>query len=361
MLEEAQLVRLYNYSRQLGMEPLVEVNNIPEMAIATKLEAGVIGVNNRNLGNFEVDLDTTTRLMSMKTENTIVAALSGISGPNDVEVYTKSGVDAVLVGEALMRAENTTLFVKKFLVSPQGVSPQAKRELLVNICGTRTVDAAKAAIEAGADLIGMILVKGRKRCVDQETALAISRVVHETKKSSYHEDTGVDVDPGTTEYFIHSATHFRNRRRALLVGVFQNQPLDYILDQQKLLGLDVVQLHGSEPLEWASLIPTPVIRRFGPNDIGLATRGYHALPLLDSASGGSGEKQDLTAIRQRLDVDDDLRIILAGGLTPENVKESLQQLQHHVVAVDVSSGVEEDGVQNVKKITQFITAAKDAV
>ena len=323
----------------------------------------VIGVNNRNLTNFEVDLDTTTRLMSMKTENTIIAALSGISGPNDVKAYTQSGVDAVLVGEALMRAENTALFVESLLGSPEGVRQEGKHDILVKICGTRTPDAAKFAIEAGADLIGIILVTGRKRFVHSDAALSISRIVHETKKpqSQKNPEPEIRTSTGTTEYFQHTASYFRNAHRALLVGVFQNQSLDEILDQQKSLDLDVVQLHGSEPLEWASSIPVPVIHRFGPSDIGLAKRGYHALPLLDSASGGTGEKQDLGAIRQRLHADKGLRIILAGGLTPENVADSIQQVQgpdSNVIAVDVSSGVEEDGSQSLDKIRQFITAAK---
>lgn len=364
MLEEKELKRLYNYSRQLGMEPLVEVNNEAEMATATSLGACVIGVNNRNLTNFEVDLGTTTSLMNMKTQDTIVAALSGISGPDDVKAYMQNGVDAVLVGEALMRAENTAVFVEKLLGSPKGIERETKRDIFVKICGTRTADAAKVAIEAGADLIGIILVEGRKRCVQRDAALAISKIVHDTKKPNAvsEPEQQIAAFPGTTEYFEHTASYFRNPHRALLAGVFQNQPLEYVLDQQQLLDLDIVQLHGSEPLEWASLIPVPVIRRFGPNDIGLARRGYHALPLLDSASGGTGDKQDLSVIRQRLKADNGLRIVLAGGLTPGNVAGSIEQAQgtgSSVVAVDVSSGVEENGSQSLEKIRQFIKAAKE--
>ena len=81
------------------MEPIVEVQNIQEMAIATKLGATVIGINNRDLTSFKVDTSTATRLMDeVKDKKITVAALSGISGPNDVEAYKKSGVAAVLVG-----------------------------------------------------------------------------------------------------------------------------------------------------------------------------------------------------------------------------------------------------------------------
>lgn len=364
MLENNQLQRLYDYSRQLGMEPLVEVNTVEEMGVARKLGALVIGVNNRNLTSFEVDLETTTRLITLKGQDTILAALSGISGPNDVTAYTQSGVDAVLVGEALMRAKDTTAFVQELLGPPRPTmqAPPA-RDLLVKICGTRSPEAARTAIETGAHMIGIILVEGRKRCVDRDTALAISKMVHETQKprTEVGEETSSSASSAATDFFKHTANFFRHNHRALLVGVFQDQPLEYILAQQKLLNLDVVQLHGLEPVEWALLIPVPVIRRFGPNDPGVGNRGYHALPLIDSASGGTGQKQDLAAIEKLLTSDKELRIILAGGLEPANLGPIVRQLRTYgdrLVAVDVSSGVEEKGVQSLERIRDFITAAK---
>ena len=364
MLEKEQLQRLYNYSRQLGMEPLVEVNTVEEMEIARNLGAIVIGVNNRNLTNFEVDLETTTRLMDMKGKDAIVAALSGISGPKDVESYTKGGVDAVLVGEALMRAENTAAFVEELLGSANHVRRKSyKDRLLVKICGTRTPAAAREAVAAGADMVGIILVEGSKRYVNSEVALAISKTVHETRKAGPFIDRAAITDYAdrAVDYFGHTVKYFQSSHQALLVGVFQNQPLEYILAQQRLLSLDVVQLHGSEPVEWASLIPVPVIHRFGPTDHELGRRGYHALPLLDSASGGTGQKQDLAAVRGLLASDHNIRIILAGGLDPENVRDTVEQLKSYsprLVAVDVSSGVEENGRQSHEKIKNFIAAAK---
>lgn len=366
MLEYSQLQRLYDYSRRLGMEPLVEVNTIEEMAVAKKLGALVIGINNRNLTNFEVDLETTTRLMDLKSQDTIIAALSGISGPKDVTAYIQSGVDAVLVGEALMRAKDTSAFVQELLGPPRLTLQAApERDLLVKICGTRSPEAARTAVEAGAHMIGIILVEGRKRYVEREAALAISKVVHETQRprNKVNEEILSNVSSAATDFFKQVAIFFRHNPRALLVGVFQNQSLEYILAQQKLLDLDVVQLHGSEPVEWALLIPVPVIRRFGPNDVGVGRRGYHALPLIDSASGGTGQKQDVAAIDKLLTSDKDLRIILAGGLEPANVGTIIRQLQAYgdrLVAVDVSSGVEENGVQSLGRIRDFIAAAKRA-
>lgn len=363
MLDEEELTRLYKYSQSLGMEPLVEVNTVEEMEIAVKLGSKVIGVNNRNLTSFEVDMDTTTRLMNMVSEDTILCALSGISGPQDVKPYQQAGVGAVLVGEALMRAKDTAKFITELLGGNEAdVKDTEKRKLLVKICGTRSAEAAKTAIDAGADLVSMILVKGRTRCVSTETALAISQVVHETSRASPTSKPSENTKSKATDFLRHASYHaLQHPSRALLVGVFLDQPLEYVLQQQKLLNLDIVQLHGSEPVEWARLIPCPVIHSFHTGDAGLATRGYHAVPLLDSGIGGTGQRIAAEKVKGLLRDDEGLGIFLAGGLNPDNVADAVLALEdqaNKVVGVDVSSGVEADGKQDMDKIKAFVKAAK---
>jgi anthranilate synthase / indole-3-glycerol phosphate synthase / phosphoribosylanthranilate isomerase len=361
MLDTPTLTRLYQYSRSLGMEPLVEVNTTSEMKIAVELGAEVIGVNNRDLTSFEVDLGTTSRLMDQVPRDTVVCALSGISGPKDVEAYGKDGVKAVLVGEALMKAADTSVFISNLLGgSSTPVKHSREGPIAVKICGTRSAEAAQVAIKAGADMIGMILVEGRKRFVPHETAQQISNIVHSTGRSTEYDTSSPEA---ASDFFEHSSKNLIHPRRAVLVGVFQNQPLAYVLKQQKLLNLDIVQLHGSEPVEWASLIPVPVIRSFKPGDAGLSTRGYHKLPLLDSGAGGSGQELDLSTVQGTLGADAGLRVILAGGLNPDNVGSilgKLGDLRGQVSAVDVSSGVETGGQQDLGKIEAFIRAAKRA-
>ena len=363
MLEDDELTRLYKYSQSLGMEPLVEVNTVEEMEIAVKLGSKVIGVNNRNLTSFEVDMDTTTRLMSMVSKDTILCALSGISGLQDVKPYQQAGVGAVLVGEALMKAKDTAKFIVDLLGGhEEEVKDDGEKQLLVKICGTRSAKAAETAIQAGADLIGMILVKGRTRCVSTEVAMEISKVVHSTSKGKMLRPPQSAVDSKAVDYFQHSARHALQRpSRTLLVGVFRDQPLDYILEQQKLLELDAVQLHGSEPIEWARLVPCPVIHAFKLDDAELATRGYHALPMLDSGIGGTGKQIAAEKVKSLLDGDEGLGVVLAGGLDPENVVQAVNGLGDagkRVLVVDTSSGVETDGQQDLEKIKAFVKAAK---
>lgn len=359
MLDEATLTRLYRYSQSLGMEPLVEVNTSEEMAVAVKLGSKVIGVNNRNLTSFEVDLDTTSRLLDQVPKDTIVCALSGISGPKDVEGYQKNGVGAVLVGEALMRAENTAQFIRELLGNSGPVVKSSPGSLLVKICGTRTAEAAIEAIKAGADLIGMILVPGVTRTVKYKDAIAISKAVHETKAitGSVAADR---IGSQASDFFVNAASNVSSHR-ALLVGVFRNQSLEEILELQKAYELDIVQLHGNEPLEWTNLIPVPVIKSFKPGQQGLGRRGYHTVPLLDAGSGGSGQKLDMNEVTTALGKDRGLRVLLAGGLKPDNVADTIRaagELGERIIGVDVSSGVEEDGAQSISKIQAFIKAAK---
>ncbi|KFX87699.1 hypothetical protein V490_08076 [Pseudogymnoascus sp. VKM F-3557] len=360
MLDEATLQRLYSYSLTLGMEPLVEVNTADEMKVAVKLGAKVIGVNNRNLASFEVDLETTSRLMSHVPETTIVCALSGISGPQDVDSYKKNGVGAVLVGEALMRAADKPKFIAELLGgSADAVTDVPEQPLLVKICGTRSAKAAATAVTAGADFVGMILVPGRKRTVSEEEGLAISEVVHKAAPRTVKTQSQIKATAGTD--FFGSAASTLTTARPLLVGVFQNQTLEEVLRLQKLYSLDIVQLHGDEPLEWAKLVPVPVIKSFRPGQAHIGSRGYHTVPLLDSATGGSGEKLDMSKVRDTLEQDKELRVMLAGGLNADNVVEAVREvgpLSSRIVGVDVSSGVEEGGVQDIEKIISFIKAAK---
>jgi len=358
MLDIELLERLYKYSHSLGMEPLVEVQNAGEMATAIKLGSKVIGVNNRNLESFEVDLGTTGRLRSMVPEGTFLCALSGINTHQDVLDCKKDGVNGVLVGEAIMRAPDASQFIRELCAGlTAAVSKPKPKPLLVKICGTRTAEAAAEAVKAGADFVGMIMVPGTKRYVSHEAALSVSKAVHDAKVV-----TAVEVTQPSalaTDFFSLTGETLR-KRGPLLVGVFMNQPLEEVLEKQRAYNLDVVQFHGVEPLEWATLIPVPVIRKFKPGQLGIGIRGFHSLPLLDSGAG-SGDLLDVSAVKATLEKDENISVLLAGGLELGNVAASvaaLGALADRVLGVDLSSGVEVDGKQSLEKIRAFVKAAK---
>lgn len=104
-LEDDQLKELVHYATTLQLEVLCEVHNIEEMNRALDLGATIIGINNRDLNTFTVDLNTTTQLSAIvKDPNIILISESGIQTKNDVLHVTDAGVNAILVGETLMRS-----------------------------------------------------------------------------------------------------------------------------------------------------------------------------------------------------------------------------------------------------------------
>lgn len=107
ILDNSTLADLLTLTRNLGMHALVEVHDEAELDRALGVRAQVIGINNRDLRDFTVDLGTTERLRRLIPDDTIVVAESGISTAADVRRLADAGTDAVLVGEALVTAEDT--------------------------------------------------------------------------------------------------------------------------------------------------------------------------------------------------------------------------------------------------------------
>lgn len=104
-LDQSRLLELYDLAVDLGMDVLVEVHDEQEMQRALELNLPMVGVNNRNLRTFETSLDTTIELLSMLPENCFVVTESGIHTTQDVRFMQDHNVNAFLVGEAFMRAE----------------------------------------------------------------------------------------------------------------------------------------------------------------------------------------------------------------------------------------------------------------
>ncbi len=105
-LDDEQLRSLYQYTRELGMQALVELYEESNLERVLKLNPHIIGVNNRNLRTFETDLHHSIRLHSKVRETILFVSESGIKNNGDVRLLIDSGVHAILVGESLMRCED---------------------------------------------------------------------------------------------------------------------------------------------------------------------------------------------------------------------------------------------------------------
>lgn len=207
----------------------------------------------------------------------------------------------------------------------------------VKICGVRSAAHALAAAEAGADLIGVVFAPSRRQ-VSAEEASAIR--------------AALDSLP----------------RRPDLVGLFVNAAPDLIVQTAERCGLDVIQLSGDEPLSLLHALPGRRVLRAVRLDGRQGEREWlrpgpqhdHIRLLVDAhvpgSYGGTGVVADWGSAAE---LARRAPILLAGGLTPENVAAAVSQVRPW--GVDVSSGVETDGVKDVAKIRAFITAARAAV
>jgi phosphoribosylanthranilate isomerase len=199
----------------------------------------------------------------------------------------------------------------------------------IKICGITNVPDARAAVDAGADMIGLMFWEESPRHVASRTAMEIAR----------------QVPPFVAR-----------------VGVFVNAPEDRVRRAIRECGLNLVQFHGDETPEYCVQFGLMSLKAFRIRDVD-SLKILPAYPtdawLLDAYApgtpGGTGEtfNWDLAVEAQRFG----RPVFLAGGLTPENVAEAVRKVQPY--AVDVSSGVESaPGKKDPDKIRRFITAAR---
>jgi indole-3-glycerol phosphate synthase len=122
-LDQSQIVHLQELARELGMDALVEVHNEAELARALEARAEVVGMNNRDLGTMTVDLATTLRLRPLVPQGVTLVSESGIRTPEDVRTVSACGLDAILVGEALMSAGDPGETLRSFLAAAASEVP----------------------------------------------------------------------------------------------------------------------------------------------------------------------------------------------------------------------------------------------
>jgi len=197
----------------------------------------------------------------------------------------------------------------------------------IKICGIRTLEAIETAIEAGADFLGFNFVPSSKRFIEPKTALKIINSI---------------------------------RGKVKVVGVFQDAKIVHVNEIASRLGLDLVQLHGSESAEYCRKVEAPVIKVFQlPTNFSviktfsIMSRYSVSLSMVDREKRGEGKVIDLEKSK-KLAVK--FPIFFSGGLTPENVAGIIQTV--NPFAVDVAGGVETEGKEDLQKIKEFVRNAK---
>ena len=115
ILDQAELIALLKLSQGFGLDCLVEIHDGDELETALSSGARIIGINNRNLDTFEVDINTTRRLMPLIPVDTIVVSESGIKSRDDIIIMMECGINAVLIGEALVTADSIPDKIKELM------------------------------------------------------------------------------------------------------------------------------------------------------------------------------------------------------------------------------------------------------
>ncbi len=197
---------------------------------------------------------------------------------------------------------------------------------LVKICGVRSLEAAKTAVDAGADFLGFNFVKTSKRYIAPEEAKGIIAAL---------------------------------KGKAKMVGVFQNEEIVGINAIAYMLDLDYVQLHGDETPEYCTEMTLPVIRAisvpldFDPVAVEQLMQTYTvAYFLIDKEKSSKGRLSLLSAKK----LASKTPFFLAGGLDTQNIYRTVSFIEPF--GVDVASGVETDGQQDMRKVKSFIITAK---
>ena len=238
----------------------------------------------------------------------------------------------------------------------------------VKICGVGRVEDALVAAEAGADFIGLVFAASPRRLSTAqagEIVRALGSPLRDAATAPLHQ-------PGAAspaEWFRLAAQALEGlleRKRPLTVGVFADMDFETVNSIADECGVDLIQLSGGESwhdcvLANRQVIKAVHVREGASPDSVLAEieAGAAVACLLDprvaGVRGGTGRRLDWEVAAR---VARELPIMLAGGLTPDNVAEAVRAVRPW--AVDVSSGVETAGVKDGDKIRAFIVAAKEA-
>ncbi|MCG3758828.1 bifunctional indole-3-glycerol-phosphate synthase TrpC/phosphoribosylanthranilate isomerase TrpF [Vibrio cincinnatiensis] len=313
VLNDEQYGQLANIAHELGMGILTEVSNEEELQRAIALKAKVIGINNRNLRDLSTDLNRTKQLAPQLPKECIVISESGIYNHQQVRDLSQFA-NGFLIGSSLMSQDNVEQAVRKVILGEN------------KVCGLTHADDAVKAYQAGAVYGGLIFVEQSKRYVDKEAArLTMS---------------GAPL---------------------LYVGVFQNHPIDQIVELANELNLTAVQLHGDEDQTYIDALRTrlpeqvTIWKAYGVAETVPPLLKHVERHLLDTKigaqTGGTGQTFDWQLITQPQ------HIMLAGGITPDNVKLAASI---GCLGVDLNSGVEsEPGKKDAAKLQQAFSAIRE--
>ena len=336
-LDMPTLTKFRELADSLGLSSLVEAHDENEVQMAIDCGARIIGVNNRNLKDFTVDVQNSVRLRNLVQDDVIFVSESGLETPEDIQVLRDNNIGVALMGETFMRSPNK---VEKlaYLYGPTYYTPKVK------MCGISKVETIPAVVEAKPDYMGLVFAPS-KRQVTVDQAKTLVEELHKQYTKRYN-----------------NGAEQSNNDEIKTVGVFVNETLDNLVSIATETNLDAVQLHGDEDEAFIqSLKGRTNVEIWKAVQIRSAA---DAEAWIDSSAdmllfdayhkderGGTGEVFDWSC----LDVFE-RPFMLAGGIDSTNVARAIRTVRPY--GIDISSGIETEGVKDDEKIKAFTNIVK---
>ena len=331
-LDVPMLTKFRELADSLGLSSLVEAHDEHEVQMAIDCGARIIGVNNRNLKDFTVDVQNSVRLRNLVQDDVIFVSESGLETPEDIQVLRDNNIGVALMGETFMRSPNK---VEKlaYLYGPTYYTPKVK------MCGISKVETIPAVVEAKPDYMGLVFAPS-KRQVTVDQAKTLVEELHKQYTKRYN-----------------NGAEQSNNDEIKTVGVFVNETLDNLVSIATEANLDVVQLHGDEDEAFIQSLKERTnvevwkavqIRSAADAEAWIDSRAdmllfdaYHK-----DERGGTGEVFDWSCLDEF-----ERPFMLAGGIDSTNVARAIRTVRPY--GIDISSGIETDGVKDDEKIKAF--------
>ena len=336
-LDVPTLTKFRELADSLGLSSLVEAHDENEVQMAIDCGARIIGVNNRNLKDFTVDVQNSVRLRNLVQDDVIFVSESGLETPEDIQVLRDNNIGVALMGETFMRSPNK---VEKlaYLYGPTYYTPKVK------MCGISKVETIPAVVEAKPDYMGLVFAPS-KRQVTVDQAKTLVEELHRGYAQKYGSDTEHDKNDTIKT-----------------VGVFVNETVDNLVTIANEANLDAVQLHGDEDeafiqslKERTNVEVWKAVQIRSAADVEKWIDSSADMLLFDAyhkdERGGTGEVFDWSSLDAF-----ERPFMLAGGIDSTNVARAIRTVRPY--GIDISSGIETNGVKDDEKITAFTKIVK---
>ena len=329
-LDVPTLTKFRELADSLGLSSLVEAHDEHEVHMAIDCGARIIGVNNRNLKDFTVDVQNSVRLRNLVQDDVIFVSESGLETPEDIQVLRDNNIGVALMGETFMRSPNK---VEKlaYLYGPTYYTPKVK------MCGISKVETIPAIVDAKPDYMGLVFAPS-KRQVTVEQAKILVEELHKQYAVRYNSET------------------------IKTVGVFVNETVENLLKIAEEVKLDVIQLHGDEDESFIQ-----ILKEQSNVEVWKAVQVRSAADAekwIDSSAdmllfdayhkderGGTGEVFDWSSLDEF-----ERPFMLAGGIDSTNVARAIRTVRPY--GIDISSGIETEGVKDDEKMKAFTNSVR---